>query len=100
MTTIREMLQYFVRETSKDIFTIKNKIITIFKDHAFLIFSALVFGNLFGQQLGYSIWWTAKYSAILMVSRTSYYLIKKGNSATLVTAIIGSILTAFYLFLL
>lgn len=75
----------------------KNKILKIFKDPAFLIFAALVFGNLFGQWLGYSIWWTAKYGAILMASTTSYHLIKKGNSVLLVTAIIGWMLTAVYL---
>ena len=76
----------------------KNKILNIFKDPAFLIFSALVFGNLIGQRLGYSIWWTAKYGAILMACTTNYHLVKKGNSVLLVTAIIGLMLTAVYIF--
>ncbi|MBP6869278.1 hypothetical protein KBC04_00120 [Candidatus Babeliales bacterium] len=75
----------------------KNNLIAIFKDTAFLIFAALVFGNLFGQWMGYPIWWTAKYGATLIAYTTSYHLIKKGNSIFLVTAIIGSMLTAVYL---
>ena len=76
----------------------KNKLIAIFKDPAFLIFAALVFGNLFGQWLGYSIWWTAKYALLLFACNTTYILVKKGNSIFLVTAIIGSIIAAIYPF--
>ena len=69
----------------------------ILKDTTFLIFSAAVFGNLFGHWLGYPLWWTAKYGVLLMGWTTSYHLVKKGNSIFLVTAIIGSMLTAAYL---